>query len=167
MEGSSEKAAVSTLEAVYDHLQGLSANPSDDDLIRFGAFFTAECTTNLRSMREDPKHGRQAVIDDLKDLLNVWHLEKRQVDAQSTVVNADGSVTIFCQMSNRLSILGEILDPYPETVVVNFVLDDEQDNKLRISDFKSYGCRSGIVKIIQSKTAKGPYSDFEMQNGAL
>lgn len=164
MEASKEQIAVSTLEAMYDHIQKLNTNPSDDDLTQFGAFFTLNCTTNLRSMREDPKHGRQAAIDDLKDHLNVWRLEERRVDAQSTVVNADGSVTVFCQMSNKLSILGDTLDPYPETIVVNLALDDEQNNKMRVCDFKSYGCRSGMVKIIQSKTSKGPYSESEMRS---
>lgn len=165
MLGAEQQAALSRLDELYSLLQRLGAKPSHDDLTKFGAFFTSKCTTNLKSMREETKHGRQAATDDLRDSLDIWHLDERRVDAQSAVVNGDSSITVFCQMSNRICILGDILDPYPETAVVRFVRNGNNDSDLSIDDFKMYGCRSAIVQIVQAKTAKGPYSVSYMEKG--
>ena len=139
------------LDALYDTIQKLTPASSSDEFDTFGAFFDHNCTVYLKSMREaaDPSIGRQGVIDDLKEYIKVCHLDERRVLARSAAT--DGS-TIFCEMKNRLDILGEILDPYYETAVAVF------NEEGLITQLKHYGCRSYIVAIIQDKTGVGPYA---------
>ena len=147
----SESALHSKLDALYHTMQQLTPTSTSDDFDTFGAFFDKNCTVYLKSMREyaSPSIGRQAAIDDLKESLKECQLGERRVLSRSAT--ADGS-TIFCEMENRLKILGETLDPYFETAVA--VFNDEG----LITQLKHYGFRSHIVAIIQDKTGVGPYA---------
>ena len=60
--------------------------------------------------------------------------------------------TVYCQKRNRLDVLGEVVEGYEEVGVVRF------SGEGLIEEMKFYGCRSGIVRIVQDVTGKGPYS---------
>lgn len=148
-------SATAKLDAYYDLVRKLTTSSSEGDLAKVGSFFSHDCSTNLRSMREEPKIGRQAALNDLKDLVESQHVDERRIVAQ-VELSTSTEIAVFCQMSNRLNIMGDIVDPYNETAVVEF------DSDGLISDFKLYGCRSPIVRIVQEKTKLGPYSEEYM-----
>ncbi|KAK5123502.1 hypothetical protein LTR85_002540 [Meristemomyces frigidus] len=151
-----QTSATAKLDAIYELFQTFTLSSPESDFTSFGSYFTPNCSANLRSMREEPKRGRQAAVDDLKALVKEgWHIDERRIDAQAEVSGTTG-ITVFCQMSNRLNIMGDILDPFQETAVVSF------DSDGLISDFKLYSCRSPIVRIVQEKTRLGPYSEDYM-----
>lgn len=145
------------LDSVYNLMQKLKPTSSSGDLAEFGAFFDEHCTVYLKSMREhaEPSFGREGAIQALKENLTVVHIDDRRVLSRST--SAEGS-TIFCEMKNRLDVLGEVLDPFFETAVVSF------NDKGLIIEWKLYSCRSHIVALIQMKTGTGPYTKGEIDD---
>jgi hypothetical protein len=143
------------LDSAYRLMQKLNPTSSSTDLAEFGAFFDPNCTVYLKSMREhaEPSFGREGAIKALKENLSVVHIDERRVLSRST--SAEG-LTVFCEMKNRLLVLGEVLDPFFETAVVSF------NDKGLITEWKLYSCRSHIVALIQMKTGTGPYTKREI-----
>ncbi|MCJ1382580.1 hypothetical protein MMC17_005693 [Xylographa soralifera] len=141
----------SRLESLYQTWQSLRPTSSDKQFDVFGAFFDEACIAWLKSMREwdQPSIGRQAIIDKVKANTELHHLEERRV--LSSFTSEDG-LKVVCEMKNRLSVIGNPLDPFYETAVATF---NEQG---LITDFKLYNCRSPIVGIIQTMTGRGPYT---------
>ena len=119
------------LDSLYDMMQKLTPASSTEEYDAFGAFFDENCTVWLKSMREwaEPSIGRYAVIDTLKESLTQVHIDERRVLSQS--MSPDGSI-LFCEMKNRLNVLGDTLDPFFETAVVKF------NDKGLIVDLKLY-----------------------------
>jgi hypothetical protein len=138
------------LEALYEVLLSLRQDSRDADIQAFADFFDENCTAWLKSMREydTPSLGRVGVIDGIRDNLQNYYLEGRQVLSSS-----ESGSRVFCEMKNRLVVCGETLDPFYETAVVEF------NTQNLISSFKLYSCRSHIVMIVQQKTGVGPYTD--------
>jgi len=149
-------AALAKLDELYDFIPSITAKSADSDFEKFTAFFTDDCDCNIRSMREFPTTGRKALLDDAKDLFQSYQLLSRSVDSQAVSEHGDAT-TVFCQMSNKVDVLGDVINPFQETAVVTF-----EGNTGLISKFKLYSCRSPVVRILQEKTNLGPYSEEYM-----
>ena len=149
-----QMSPTAVLDDLFTQLQTLKPDSPPAEFERLAQYFSPQCSAAMRSMRESPVQGHQALVADLKEYLKLWHLDERRVTAQA--LSADGK-TVMCEMSNRVDILGDKLDPYAETAVVKF-----QDGGL-IENFRMYGCQSPIVYIIQKKTGAGPYHEEEME----
>jgi hypothetical protein len=150
-----EDAIYAKLDALYHTVDSLKSTSTPEELAAFGALFSENCITYLRSMREfeTPSVGRQATIDELKEILAQYHVAERRTLSRSVSISADGSSTVFSESKNKLHVLGESLDPFYETAVVTF------DNEGLIQGLKNYSCRSHIVEIIQRETGVGPYAE--------
>ncbi|WMI38775.1 uncharacterized protein CLAFUR5_20137 [Fulvia fulva] len=131
----------------------MHTNSPPEHCSHFSTFFTTNCLTQVRSMREPVLHGRSAAISDLKERLNYWHLDEPRIISRTT---SDDGMTVILEMANKLSILGDVIDPFPETVVARF------DEGGCIESLKGYNCQSPVVYIVQQKTGKGPYTEAEL-----
>lgn len=148
------KDNVQTLNELYQTIKSLRSSSSLEEFGKFAAFFTEDCRTWLKGMREHavPAVGRQAAIDKLKEIMGdrYWRLDERTVLSSSTTADAEGS-KVFCETTKRLVLHGQVLDPWYETEVAVFTPDG------LIKDFKLYCCWSPIASMIQDITGVGPY----------
>ncbi|UKZ88721.1 uncharacterized protein TrAFT101_004460 [Trichoderma asperellum] len=145
----------SRLDALYNQLETLRPDSSNDELESFAAFFSEDCVVNFESMREanDPSLGREGVVAKLRDVMKHLYLERRTVVSQTI---SESESLVFSEMRNRYNVHSEVLDDFPETLVATF--DDEG----LITNFRLYGCRSHILIMIQKATGEGPFSAEEM-----
>lgn len=147
----------SKLDALYDKWQKLPTDSSDSALESFASHFSTNATAWLLSMRElaDPSIGREGIIEGIKKALSDSQITERRVVARS--VTPDGR-KVFIETSNAVTVHGKLIDPLPETTVVEF------DDKGLIVDFKIYSCRSPIVALIQDATGEGPYERHDAEH---
>ncbi|KUJ06792.1 uncharacterized protein LY89DRAFT_397492 [Mollisia scopiformis] len=152
------KDSLTKLKDLYQAIDSLKPTSTPEEFQTISAFFSPTCTTYLKSMREydEPSLGRTATISSLQDNLKIQHVVNRHIISQST--SADG-LTVYCEMKNRLHVLGQTLDPFYETAVVVF------DEEGLITEFKNYSCRSHIVEIVQEQTGLGPYAEVPETRG--
>ncbi len=138
------------LDTFYATYAAAVSSPSEANLSAFGALFTPTASKNLQSMREPTSTGRSAAIASVASSLPQQKLIERRIISQT----ADpATLTVYCQMANKLEVCGKVLDPYYETAVVLFSAEG------LIEEMKMYGCRSPIVRIVQDETGLGPYCD--------
>lgn len=158
MAATNNNALYTKLDDLYKTIDGLTLNSTSEKFDAFGAFFSGNCTVYLKSMREydEPSAGPQAAIDALRDNKKEQHVAERRILSRS--ITADG-LTIYCEMKNRLHVLGQTLDPFYETAVVVF------NDKGFITELKQYSCRSHIAEIIQDQTGLGPYAEIPSTRG--
>lgn len=140
------------LDALYETWSHLSKSSSPSDLQSFVDFFSPECETNIKSMREPSRHGKDALMSALKEFLAVEKID--QIRTMTQAVGPDG-LTVYREMRNIIDILGSKME-MPETVVVVF------NQEGLIERLMVYSCRSHIVRVVQEVTSKGPYSKEEM-----
>ncbi|KAF2105126.1 hypothetical protein NA57DRAFT_71323 [Rhizodiscina lignyota] len=142
------------LNALYQLIQKMTPSSPPEDFDTFAAFFSPDCKVFLRSMREHkrPGIGHSGAISMLKEMLECWSLNERRV--LSTCSTSDGELaTVFFETSKRLTIVGDVIDPFYETEVAVFNAEG------LITDLRIYSCWSHIVSIIQDKTGSGPYNN--------
>ena len=148
------KDNLQTLDKLYETIKSLSPTSSSEEFEKFAAYFTEDCKTWLKGMREHatPTIGRKATVDKLKEIMGdrYWQLDDRKVLSSSTTTDPNGS-KVFCETTKRLILHGQVLDPWYETEVVVFSPDG------LIKDFKLYCCWSPIASVIQDITGVGPY----------
>ncbi|KAF2101509.1 hypothetical protein NA57DRAFT_53468 [Rhizodiscina lignyota] len=143
-----------TLDELYQTIRDLKPSSSNEEFDKFAAFFTPDCKTWLKGMREhaSPAIGREAAILKLKDIMGdrYWRFDERRVLASSSIPDADGS-KVFCETTKRLILHDTVLDPFYETEVAVFTPDG------LIKDLKLYCCWSPIASLVQDITGVGPY----------
>ncbi|KAI0132453.1 hypothetical protein BJ170DRAFT_613975 [Xylariales sp. AK1849] len=140
----------SKLDALYGQWLKLSPTSPEEAYEAFATHFSRNAVAWLLSMRElaEPSIGHDGIIQGIKESVKDAQINERRVVARSA--STEGS-KIFCETSNRVTVHGKLLDPFPEITVVEF---DEED---LITNFKIYSCRSPIVAIVQDVTGVGPY----------
>jgi hypothetical protein len=143
-----------TLEELFQLITTLRSHSPSQEFDKLGAFFTPDCRTWLKGMREhaSPAVGRQATIDKLKEMMadRYWCLDGRTVLSSSIAPEADEE-KVFCETTKKLILHGKVLDPFYETEIVVFTPQG------LIKDFKLYCCWSPIASLIQDITGEGPY----------
>jgi len=142
------------LDELYAIILGLRPSSPAEEFEAFASRFTTDCIVYLTSMRNNPGISRQEAIEDMKEVLENYYTEKREVLHFS--LDSDGR-TLFCETKQRLNVIGDTIEEFFETEVVTF------DDQGLIKVFKKYCCWSPIVDIVQKKTGKGPYDEGELR----
>ncbi|PVH96303.1 hypothetical protein DM02DRAFT_687938 [Periconia macrospinosa] len=142
------------LNELYAIIQKLSPSSSADEFQAFASRFTTDCTVHFKSMRLPPGNNRQEAISEMKEVLEQYQIEDREVLQISL---APDGYTVFCETKQRVNVMGEVVEPWCETQVVTF--DDEG----LVKSLKTYCCWSPIVAVVQRKTGNGPYSEAYMK----
>ncbi|KAK5684288.1 hypothetical protein LTS10_004154 [Elasticomyces elasticus] len=135
-------AAVAKLDELYHHPETVTATSSDADFNRLRL---------QHSQHARVSHNRQTSTPSRhQNLSQSYRIVSRRIQDGNTAV-------VFCQMSNRIDIMGDIVDPFQETAVVTFDGEERLVSKLKL-----YSCRSPLVRVMQEKTRLGPYSEEYM-----
>jgi hypothetical protein len=145
----------SKLDELYAIIQDLRPTSSSEDFDKFASYLTPDCTAYLKSMNSHniPATSRSEAIEDIQEVLGKYYIEERKVLFYAL---ASDNHTMICETEKRINVMGETIESFPETEVVTF--DDEGLIKV----LKLYCCWSPIVRIVQDKTGKGPYSEGEV-----
>jgi hypothetical protein len=99
-----------------------------------------------------PATSRDEAIEDIKEVLEKYYIEDREVLFYAL---ASDKHTVLCETYKRITVMGEPIESFPETELVTF--NDEGLIKV----LKLYCCWSPIVRIVQDKTGRGPYTEGE------
>ena len=143
------------LNELYAIIQQLRPSSPPEQFEAFAQNFTTDCTVYLKSMNMHrmPGLSRVEAIEDIKEVLEKVQILER--DVLHFALASDGC-TVFCETKQRISVMGDVIEPFFETEVATF----DQDSGL-IKQLKVYSCWSPIVDIVQKKTGRGPYAEGE------
>ncbi|KAL6401285.1 putative epoxide hydrolase protein [Ilyonectria robusta] len=131
------------LDEWWEVMRNLKLDSPQEEWDKFTSYLNPDAVVNLSGMAAPPARGIADTVVEMKKLMGFWSLVERRVLAQGT--DAAGK-TAFCNMDNRLLILGEEVD-FPETEVVTF---DDQD---RILEYKLYCDPTPLQPIFDKKSA--------------
>lgn len=151
-------AVVSNIEQILEDFYTilLTLNPaSPDSFDQLEAFFSDNCKVYPVSMREHltPFMGPVAAVEGSKTSQRGMQLVERRILSQ--MIDHEKR-KIMCEMQNHLVVSGKDLDPFHETVVVQF------DAEGKILEWKRYCCGSPVAALTQSVTGEGPYEDVSI-----
>jgi hypothetical protein len=131
-----------TLDTFWSTLQTLKPDSPDAEWDKLAAFVHPEAVMYTMGMNAPPNRSRAEALAAFKGLVGYWKLVERRVVASG--LSADGK-TAFNEMKNHITILGETLDHYPETEIVQF-----DDDGLIVS-YRLYLDPSSAMKIFAEK----------------
>lgn len=143
-----------TLDELYIIIQCLTSASSPSSFSAFAQFFAPDCTVYFKSMNMHhlPGISRAEAIDDMREVVSKVQIRSHEVLHFAVSSSSDGRDTVFCETRQSIDVLGETIEPFFETHVVEF-----GEGGL-ITGFRNYCCWSPIVDVVQRKTGLGPYS---------
>jgi hypothetical protein len=143
-----------TLDDLYGIIQSLTPTSPPSSFSAFAQFFAPDCTVYFKSMNMHrmPGISRAEAIDDIREVVSKLQIRSREVLHFAVSSSSDGRDTVFCETRQRIDVLGETIEPFFETHVVEF-----GEGGL-ITGFRNYCCWSPVVDIVQRKTGLGPYA---------
>lgn len=149
-----------TLDDLYVIIQALTPTSPPSSFSAFAQFFAPNCTVYLKSMNMHrlPGISRIEAIDDMRDVVSKLRIRSREVLHFAVSSSSDGRDTVFCETRQSIDVLGETIEPFFETHVVEF-----GEGGL-ITGFRNYCCWSPVVDVVQKKTGLGPYAEGEKRD---
>lgn len=133
-----------TLDAFWASIKSLSPASPKADFEKYSAFIAPNATLFLNGMSAPPVEGPEAALEAMQNLVQFWSIAERRVLSRS--LSGNGKIAVV-EMDNHLTIMGDGVEHFPETEVVEF------DDKGLIAKYRLYCDPKPIMDIVAKKMA--------------